>query len=254
MSHLGVGVRANGQMGGARVHDGRCRQFRCKFGAINISCGTDGGFYAAGASAADVGWQARFNRFAEASVATEFVADRVTNIATDLGVRLFSTVTQPSSGNSMSARDDEENVEREIVEIGESDFSEDQALGETIIELSARNEWTPRRLFLSRRKLYACGPSGQLASIARADKSGLLATYSPAKALPSLPSDILRMTTCSAGLVAELDEASYLYSNNQWHLIFDGPAYTIRGYPTSRWYRNLITAVGDGQTDLIFVV
>lgn len=91
LAHVALGRRANGQLGGEVVHDARCVQFRCQYGTISAACAYDGGFYAAGASSPDPSWRPKFKQFANHSLATEFVADRLTNVPEANDVEFFKT-------------------------------------------------------------------------------------------------------------------------------------------------------------------
>lgn len=124
LAHVSLGRRANGQMGGDVVHDARCVQFRCQFGIISAACANDGGFYAAGASSLDPSWRATFSRFTSHSLATEFVADRLTNIPDINGVEFYKTdyhQMEQEAPAPMSDAQDDDFEQFEITRIEEQD-------------------------------------------------------------------------------------------------------------------------------------
>ncbi len=254
LAHVSVGARANGQLGGVKVHDAKCLQFRSQYGVISAACGTDGAWYAREASSGlDTGWTAKFEKFATVSHATEFVADRLTSIASFKKLDVFRTKRQNSnriqtkppidSGSEVTERE-------EITEVSGIDEDIEAGVAKELSQASSTVEFPPVKLFLTRNVLFAFHANAAVTTIRLADHGEVVAPR--ARQVSKSPGPVLSSSTSSLGLLIELDEAVCVLSGNRWQQIYDGPVYSVRGYPGAKWYRRLVTAVGDGRTELIF--
>ncbi|MBF0678791.1 MAG: hypothetical protein IR164_07625 [Devosia sp.] len=253
LDHVGRGFRANGQLGGWKVHEARCLQFRCGFGALNISCGDDGGLYSTGASSDDVNWRPAFKSFAGKSTASEYIAERLVSVGGDLKVDLFHSLMKArGSASPEEMLGEEEKAEKELIGLERDQGDEVDAIYKSMDEIAGDKEWQPRRVFFSKSKIWLCGPKGQLASVNVAERSQWINPTASTR-MPGLDSTVLRISTSGAGLLAELDESAVLYADRRWQTIFDGAVYSVRGYPQSKRYTKMITAVGEDRAQLTFV-
>jgi len=256
LAHVPSGRRANGQLGGDIVHDGRCIQFRCQYGIVSASCTKDGGFYASGALSNDKGWRARFKKFSEASFATEFIADRLTNVPDLVEVEFFKT-----DYHRKDAGPDDDAFENETTDEGDEKFEitdvteTDEAFGKSASRaiLGADRQGRISRVFLSKNVLFTVDFEHRVRTVRLTEGQNLAVPKSGRPFAPA-PGPILAMTSSAVGMVAELDDAVFVLSEGRWHEIFEEPVYSVRGYPSSKWYRKLTTAVGDERVDLIFMI
>ncbi|MGO7544404.1 hypothetical protein AB9E34_01415 [Rhizobium leguminosarum] len=256
LSHVALGRRANGQMGGDVVHDARCVQFRCQYGMISAACAYDGGFYAVGASSKDPSWKARFAQFSHHSMATEFVADRLTNVPEADSIEFYRTDyhhAQPQQAglNEDLVEDDFEQYEITRVEEQDAQFSE--RTNEAVLGTNHAYAGKISRVFLSKSALFAVDYDHVIRSIKLLDGQEIAHQPSGSKPFPAAKGPIIAMTSSAVGMVAELDDEVTVLAEGKWHPVFDEAVYSIRGYPSSKWYRNLVTAVGADRTDLIFL-
>lgn len=255
LGHVPLGRRANGQMGGDVVHDVRCVQFRCQYGVISAACAYDGGFYAAGANSPDSDWRANFKQFTNHSLATEFVADRLTNIPEPDDVSFFRTDYHSiDSENNFPADLQDNDLEKfEVTKIEEQDEEFSARASQAILGTNGSYAGKVSRVFLSRSVLFAVGFDHVVRSIKIADKNGMIQNPRDSRPFPAARGPILAMTASAVGMVAELDDEVAVLADGRWHTIFEDAVYSVRGYPNSKWYRNLATAVGSERTDLIFM-
>jgi hypothetical protein len=250
MNHIQRGARANGQLGGERIHEAKCLQLRSYLGALTAACGSDGGWYVPGASNPDRGWTAKLSKFAEKARATEIVGGHATAV-TSTDISLYSTDTRSKQHAAFATGDTSESWEsRELTHVREKDDNAGRRVDETLEAVTKITGVS--QLFLTRRTLFAVGENNALTYITIASKTDRLLEPT-SKTLSKTPDDVLSMTSSSSGIIAETESAAFLLSGNRWSKIFDGQLYSVRGYPGSKWYRNLITAVGRDRTEMIFV-
>ncbi|WP_342107774.1 hypothetical protein [Methylobacterium sp. SI9] len=250
LAHLKPGYKGNGRLGGATVHDSRCLQFRAQHGVVSAACGRDGGFYAAGANSADAAWKATFRRFASQSRATEFLSDTVANVKTGTDLELYSTRKTESSSNDDSSSVDEERADYIISELEE--VIESSSLTGGIDLIADLKKTSFKRLFLTRRGGFAQDDNLRIHSI-RLVENNRLSSPKAGAIFPATSSDVLSLTTCPMGIIAELDDAVVVLSGGRWSALYDQAIFSVRGYPTAKWYKNLITLVGEDRAEILFV-
>lgn len=255
LGHVPLGRRANGQMGGEVVHDARCVQFRCQYGIVSAACAYDGGFYAAGANSQDFSWRASFKQFTDHSLATEFVADRLTNIPEPDDVRFYKTDYHLEPDNNAPADDlnDNDFETFNVTKIEGQDEQLSERATQAVLGVNGSYAGKVSRVFLSRSALFVVSFDHVVRSIKLADRDGIVEKLKGSRPFPAARGPILAMTSSALGMIAELDEEVAVLSDGRWHTIFEDAVYSVRGYPYSKWYRNLITTVGSERTDLIFM-
>ena len=247
--HMGVGTRGNGRLGGQVVHGGKCVQFRSRYGVVSASCGRDGAFYAKGASSDDPAWKSDFVKFAGWSKATEFVGTTVTNVGRGLELEFYETELHGRASDVVEGPDGQTDP-GEITGIG--------GLREATVQANAsiRDEQTRRsvsftRTFLTSGSLFALDASNTLQrfSLVRGGELTVPAAKAPFSAAPD---DVIGMTTCPMGIVAEMVGSVSFLRDGEWHTLKDEAVFSVRGYPASKWYRNLLTVVGEEAVDVVF--
>ena len=253
MAHMGVGARGNGRLGGGVVHDGKCIQLRASMGAVSAACGRDGGFYARGAISHGKAWRAEFERFAERSHATEFVGPTVANLPSGVDLEFFETELKGVERTPASPSPDSEDEVADVTEIERVTRAPraSELANVAVTGVATAREAVFTHGFLSRRNLFTVDRDRRVQRF-QLLAEGKLAVPLAAKAYSPAPGDIIDMTASHLGMVAELDESVQLLSGDSWHSLFDGPVYSVRGYPASKWYRNMLTAVGEDRVELIF--
>lgn len=253
LAHVALGRRANGQLGGEVVHDARCVQFRCQYGTISAACAYDGGYYAAGASSPDPSWRPQFKQFANHSLATEFVADRLTNVPEANDIEFFKTDYHRTELNVAADKEaqGEDFEQYEISRVQDYDAEISDRTKQVVNDNRLAGKVS--RIFLSKSALFAVDYNHVVRSIKLIDGEGFVQQPTRSKPFPAASGPILAMTSCAIGMVAELDEEVAVLAGGKWQTIFSEAVYSVRGYPSSKWYRNLTTAVGAEHTDLIFL-
>lgn len=250
LKHLGSGTRGNGRLGGAVVHDARCLQFRTQFGVISAACGKDGGYYAVGANSSEATWKASFRRFASQSRATEFLSDTVTNVRTGSELEFYSTERRSAFEDLEQRVEEEEGVDVVIEEVG-SQIDSTTVNGEIERVAESRGKHFVR-VFLTRSGVFAQDEDRQLHNF-RLVEGNRLINPRPLRPFPPAPTDILSLTTCPMGVVAELDDSVVILNRGTWTNLYDSAIFSVRGYPASKWYKNLITVVGEDRAEVLFV-
>lgn len=257
LQHVHLGGRGNGALGGDKVADFRCRQLRTNLGLVSAAAGPDGAWYAPGALSDDPAWRAVFVKFADKSTATEVMGGAMTNVAAADDVSVFGTDIHPiqSRAQRISIDDDQERPAQEITKVldGRPDVT-DQLRGQ-LKHAQEGGELTFKRTFLSKSKLFAVDELDRIHTLSLVQKNQLGRPAFSSR-FPAAPGRILSMTfTANGKTVAELDDEVCILDlyRGRWNTVFEGEVYSVRGYPGSRWYQNLLTCVGEDRVELNFV-
>lgn len=266
LQHVHIGGKGNGALGGDKIADFRCRQLRTNLGMLSAAAGPDGGWYAAGSLSDDSGWRAKFEKFSERSIATEVMGGGMANVDSPSGISIFETDIHLIESNlqfdaepnakiiSSSNVEDEEN-QFEINKINDINNSITEELNEVIKGSQEKNKTIFKKVFLSKSKVFALDCNQVLRSIVLARGNSLENPFIRTT-FPAAPGSILSITFTDGGkTVAELDDKVCLlnFHTRQWETLFEGEVYSVRGYPGSKWYQNLLTCVGEDYTELMFI-
>lgn len=251
LAHMGVGARGNGRLGQTKVHDGRCVQFRSRYGVVSAACGRDGGFYANGAAGGDDAWRADFRVFAPRSHATEFVGFNVANVTDGVGVEIYDT-TRTGAGTAPEPQAASEGEEDGYIErVTQRSGGASDGLESTMRRSQAGGRSRFRRTFLTTTGLFAFDAANGTHNIKIATSKGLVADPHERTLRPA-PGDVIGFTTSPLGVVAELDTSVHVLSGGRWTAIQREPVFSVRGYPSSKWYRQLLTLACAEHTDICF--
>ena len=256
MRHIGLGARGNGRLRGERVHDGKCIQLRSRYGVVSAACGRDGGLYARGAASDERSWVADFRSFAPRSLATEFMGAGLANVPGSGNLEIYETTRGEGAGSrsatSSSGSEDAEEARGSIEGIGERSPDGD-ALNAFLGAAQDRTGAPFKRLFLTTRGLFAFDAANNTRSFAVALESGLDTTPG-GRNLAKAPGDVMGFSTSPCGILIETEAAVHVLNGGRWTTLLDEPVYGARGYPSSKWYRHLVTLVAEQHVDLCFVL
>ncbi len=271
LEHVHIGGRGNGALGGQKVADFRCRQFRTNFGMVSAAAGPDGAWYASGLLSDDSAWRAHFQKFAEKSTATEVMGGAMTNIAGPNEIAVFETDIHPLfPGPSLPTVEvarqqlaqrsslplvEDERQQQEISKVVGLNQDVTTPLRQVMERTQSEEKIVFKRVFLSKSKVFAVDQRQRLHAITLVSKN-LLQMPTFTSTFPAAPGSVLSITFTAGGkTVAELDDEVCIvdFYRKTWDRIFEGEVYSVRGYPGSKWYQNLLTLVGDDRVELTFV-
>lgn len=258
LQHVHLGGRGNGALGGDKVADFRCRQLRTNLGLISAAAGPNGAWYASGGLSDDPEWRAAFVKFAEKSNATEVMDGAMINVASADELSVFDTEIHPIESRSQYAaiEDDQVRPAQEITKVLGDRSDVTTPLRSALRRIQEADRRTFKRTFLSKSKVFAVDDKDQIHTL-RLDQENRLQPLTPSSRFPATPGRILSITfTANGKTVAELDDEVCLldFPRKRWETVFQGEVYSIRGYPGSRWYQNLLTCVGEDSVELTFVI
>ena len=228
-------------------------QIQTRLGTVNASCGEDGGWYTIGAnSPMDSGWKPMMRNFADLSFGSEFAGAGVANIKgpTDL---------QPLPAHKVQApmRSRQGGEDREQVEITDIDRDADPIAVKRLdaaLNSPERKGARPLQVFATTRRVFVPLSDGEMLQFPIAEKDRF-AHGTPRPLRHEGPgSRILSMTTAAGQIIAECRADVRLFSNRRWTTLFDGPTFSVRGYPNSKWYRNLVTIVATDHVQLVLLI
>ncbi|MFY8093529.1 MAG: hypothetical protein ACOVN0_08615 [Niveispirillum sp.] len=254
LNHMQLGGYGNGALQGSPMADFRCRQFRTNFGMITAAAGPDGAWYASGLLANNPKSEIKFKRFSEKSVATEVMAGQVANVISQNSLRFFETDIHPIQNEDHCLEDEQQKQEIDNIESENTTYTDKVNGSLQAIENEKKTVFT--KTFLSKSKIFASDNKNILHTISITENN-MLKDPERTEPYPCAPGPILSLTFSAGGkAIVELDDRVCMWNSYKktWDDIFDGEVYSVRGYPGSRWYQNLVTLVGDDRVELSFIV
>lgn len=236
-----------------RVFDsGTPLQIQCRLGALSIACGGEGLHGAVGAL--DQGWwRPDLNQIADVSFCCEVARAGISSVPEAVGLELRSVVTADAPATARKLRKDEGAEPVAIMKI-EKDVDEEAGRQfEHIVMTASPLGGTAEQTFLSTTSAYTLFSDGKMARTGLTAKNAFGDAKWDGVRLPSPEGDVIGMTTTAGKMIAETHEDVQLLDSKEWVRIYDEPVLRVRGYPNSKWYRHLVTVVGKGRVELIFL-
>ncbi len=237
-----------------RVFDeGTPRQIQCRFGSVNFACGPEGGFVGLGALTADDGWEPKARKIVATSFFTEVNRAGIGHVGEAAELQLAGT--RMSSSLGPVPRDDQ----AERLEVTDVEAKDDEAMdrAKRALRSNTGSDVTPERMYLTTAQALVVMSDGSLRMFAYAKDAEFLHTKAHITALKPPPGRILATTTTCGKIVAECDDDIFVLNRSSgrwtWQKIFGEPVYSVRGYPASKWYRQMLTIVAEGRTELVFI-
>lgn len=236
-----------------RVFDeGTPLQIQCRLGALSLACGGEGLF--AGTGASDQGrWTPKLDAIAEVSFGCEVSRAGISSIADEADLELRPVTTAASIAPFRRSRGDEAAEPITIVRIGpDVDENAGRRFRTTLAQMRSRGV-QPAQTFLSTTSAFTLMSSGRMVRTSLTHDNA----FSPADwdgTLQDAPEgDVIGMTTTAGKMLAETHEDVQILHRGRWLTLFEEPVLRVRGYPNSKWYRQLVTIVAEGRTELVFI-
>jgi hypothetical protein len=246
-SHLGR--TATQTLGEMLVSDVPAREFQCRYGAVGAACGKEGGWIGIGANDTEPSWRIQLKKFAASSFSLEFNGDAVSNLSEARRIDLYSSsIHRKIKDDSRKWPTIEEHELLELESVGSRAFaSQTSALNNFI----GRNKPT-ERVFLFKSTVWSITSSG-VVRLRMAERDRMLSTPSEWRIADAPPDRVLSTATTESGVLAECDERVFILHKEKWTEIISEPVYSVRGYLTSKRYRNVVTAVMLDRVELIAI-
>lgn len=228
-------------------------QIQARFGTVNASCGEDGGLYWTGTTSTESNLRRQGAKFADLSFASEFAGAGIANV--EGPVRLTALPATKVAATERSSPEGGEAAEvQEIVDIGHDPDNDAVERFDKTVREGGRRDARAIQAFVTTRRAFVLYSDGWMTNFAIAGDDKF--SRGPATPIRHVGpgSRILSMTTTAGQVIAECKEDVSLLENKRWQRIYDGPAFAVRGFPQSKWYRNLVTVVGEDRVELILLV
>ncbi|USR02385.1 hypothetical protein [Sphingomonas aerolata] len=237
------------QLNARRVFDeGTPIHLQCRFGIINIACGAEGGFYGLGALSSDTRWEVHPTKIVQTSFYAEVNAAGIGHVGSAARLHLSGTRMRNVDG---PISNDDQSERREVASVDDEDM-EAMARADRITH-GKSDDVRAERMYLTTKQALVIMSDDSLRLFAYAKDAEFLHTDARVIELPSPASRILSTTTTCGKIVTECDDEICVLDKWKWHRIFDEPVYSTRGYPSSKWYRQLLTIVAEDRTELVFI-
>lgn len=216
-------------------HDARCLSILPGYGAIHSSCGTEGLFSAFGEL---VGWSTvdrkhHLQQVAPASMRADWTHYDLVNYASNSEPTLFHTEHGKQRLSDRQTR-------HVVFGIGRSSDVH-TVFDELASHDVARDD--VQYIFNSHNSFFINVFDGRFFSLGvkRGPEGAVRITAGKEQAV--LGGRVLAATANSLGLVIETDEKVMLLSGGEWKTLHEGPALSVRAFPASKRYRNMVTIV-----------
>jgi hypothetical protein len=226
-------------------HDARSISSNSGYGTVNISCGNEGLFSAYD----EFGWSGSsangtFYKTADRSVRSLWFARDLMN---------YSTTTDPvllESDEEVVTPRGSERETRVLTSIGVRKFEFDHLFGEALIredEQGAEVEF----VFNSNNYLFLHTSTGHflVMGVKRAEGEPPEIRYTRSHGIRR--AEILGMRSSRTGVVVETETAILLFHEGNWHTVHKGEVLTVRTFPRSKRYKNLIVVTTEKGVTLL---
>ncbi|MBB5046265.1 hypothetical protein HNR60_001010 [Rhodopseudomonas rhenobacensis] len=243
-----IGFSASANLRHQRVSDLPARQIRGRLGAVAAACGPAGGVVGFGAATDDPNWRITFKPFAERCFGIELNQHAVSCIAGSTAVERYGVSgqkvqQQPTRG---VFRDDEQDSV-ELTDVKGRDFElQDAKINRRIADLPGAN-----RTFLFKDTLWVLADDGfyyfRLAQNDERPVSRFVKMTKP-------PERVLSASGSKAGIIVESDDQVFVLNQNIWRTLLSEPVHSVRGYPSSKRFQHLITAVTRDRVELTAIL
>ncbi|WP_380784849.1 hypothetical protein [Sphingomonas sp. R86521] len=236
-----------------RVFDsGTPLQIQCRLGALSLSCGGEGLYGGVGALTQGW-WRPELNRVADVSFGCEVARAGISSIPEAAGLELRSVETVVVPATSGRRRKDEAVEPVAIMKIAANVDEEASRQFEEIIATASTSNVLAEQTFLSTTSAYTSFSDGRMVRTALTKQNAFGHARWDGVWFPAPEGEVIAMTTTAGKMIAETHEDVQILDQEKWVRLFGEPVLRVRGYPNSKWYRQLVTIVGEGQAELVFL-
>lgn len=249
LQELKRGSSRQASLGGRSVSDLPARAFRCRFGAVGAACGRGGGLIGVGADTSDRDWTVKFKQFAETSFGLALNGHAVTNLASRNRIQFFkATLSEITTERPVSFDEPEEDWRRHIISVSDAAFLPQ---AERVNAVTASEETSG--IFLFNRTLWRFDANGRQERSTFVNSNLEIDEINRGPARKGPPGRVLSMSSMQAGVLAETDDAVFLYSGRHWIPLVEEAVYSVRGYQNSKRYQRIATAVTRDRVEVIAI-
>ncbi len=228
-------------------------QIQARLGTISASCGEDGGWYWTGVNSSERGLRRQERKFADLSFASEFAGAGLANIEgpVQLSARPATKIAVDDRARAAKGEFPER---QEIVDIAtEADPVANARFDRMALDHESEDV-RATQAFVTTRRAYIFYSDDTLSHFRISSGEGFAHDDTDKRASGGPGGRVLSMTTTAARVIAECRDDVRLLSSGAWQTIHDGPVFSVRGYPQSKWYRNIVTVVGEDRVEIILMV
>jgi hypothetical protein len=229
-------------------HDYRCGNLSAKYGMINSSCGNEGLFacFDDFNFSNTVSAERKFRKITERSVRTSWVDSGIANYASNFNVDLYQTtrnkVTQSLEGDRQLATD----VTGSGANLG---YHIKETLRQySVVEHSIQYSFNNGRFFF----VHTHDAKFYCFEMRKNSKGDINVCFT--KTQKAEKSRILSAHPIKDGLILETDDRVFLFSQDQWITIYNGPVLSVRTFVKSRRFQNLVAITHEEGVDLFCIV
>jgi hypothetical protein len=232
------------------VSDRPARQFRCRYGAVGAACGRAGGVVGTGAGTDDPAWRISFEQFANESFGIELSGDAIANVSRTNEIEFFFAARRPSRHIASNAARDDQMERLELVDVQGQGFEEQTSRLNSLVS----SYGSESRVFLFQSTVWVITSAGELRRLKIVEEERLLPSPIERGRFLAPPERVISTSSTAEGIIAETDEHVFILNDRRWKEVFNEPVHSVRGYPSSRRYQNLVTAVARDRVELIALV
>lgn len=235
--------------------DAKCINTTIKFGTVNASCGSDGWFSFLDDFSLVESNASREKYIDEYSLRTSWLDYSIVNYPTTVNLTLFQTVRTSTEKEMIEAEDV---FEKEIV----IDFYEENTfnLNDFSKESSIKINLDPENfqfVYNSSQCLFVSTYDNKFITLSLQQGGNYTPTIRYAKPYEGLEGFISSIHTINVGnkggLILEMDDKVLLFAHGQFIPIFHGEAISIRTFPNSKHYNNIISITTSDYVSLIVI-
>ena len=254
LSEVPLGKSAHNIISSELVSDMQGRQFQCRFGAVAVACGKSGGYIGVGAINEDYKWRVEFEQFAPESFGVELNGEAISNLLSNNRVEFYASTTNKAVTSPIE-RDEDLRLRLEITgakEISHADLSENVNRIISIKYPMARPFLFKSAVWLMTETSFVRLKFTEYDAVNHDDK--FLNNPKEWPAAKNLPGRVLSTSSTELGIIAECDDDAYILHEKEWQKIISDSVYSIRGYPHSRRYKKVATAVALDRVEMMAIV
>ncbi|UPJ52974.1 hypothetical protein IVB30_17620 [Bradyrhizobium sp. 200] len=230
-----------------RVSELPARQIRGRLGAVAAACGPAGGIVGFGAGTDDRDWRISFQPFTERCYGIELNGRAVSSLVNSTAIELYGVGRQEVQPRDARVLSDDEYDGLELTDVkGRGVGVQDAQLNQVITRLPGAV-----RTFLFKETFWVLAQDGfyYFRFIANGE---ITVPRRPTVKAPS--TRVLSASGSAAGLIVESDDEVFLLNDHRWTNLVSEPVHSVRGYPSSKRYKRLITAVTRDRVELAAVL
>jgi len=242
-----LGRSASESLHDQRVSELPARQIRGRLGAVAAACGPAGGIVGFGAGTDDRNWRISFKSFADRCYGIELNQHAVSSMAGGLAVELYGVNRHRVAQQPTRGIQDDEHDAVELTGVKGRGF---EVQG---VHLNRQIAGLPgaARTFLFKETLWVLAEDG-FYYFRLVQNNEIAVSQSMRMAKP--PTRVLSASGSSAGVIVESDDEVYVLNGGRWHTLVSEPVHSVRGYPSSKRFQRLITAVTQDRVEIAAIL